>query len=324
MEFSLARAELGLAPVPSLLSQHYDLEFILFPEHASLAYDIQRPIGSVELTDRLRGILSIGFSREQLEPISSHSLKATILAYMNIWGCDFCTSELLGYHVNKEHGSALNYTRDCLSKPIREMVDMMLAVHEGWFKPAAGRDEFFSSKESCSPLHEQFEVDTGYGLEEAVQALRKASANNDDLLDPKEDDRLERLRAEGSISRCGLVEYVADEEQLAFQSIEARREELDEISEPDSSSTSSSVEEEVHGGMAEISRHLKGTKRMMPGENCDLMTLFRHSRTKMVHYGNVLRSDKTGFGRLLSQAYYVVTGEADAFFPKCKHCFGHI
>ena len=95
----------------------------------------------MELTDRLRGILSIGFSREQLEPISSHSLKATLLAYMNIWGSDFCTSELLGYHVNKEHGSALNYTRDCLSKPIREMVDMMLAVHEGRFRPAAERDE---------------------------------------------------------------------------------------------------------------------------------------------------------------------------------------
>ena len=55
-----------------------------------------------------------------------------------------------------------------------------------------------------------------------MQALRKASANDDDLLDPKEDDRLERLRAEGSISRCGLVEYVTDEEQLAFQSIEAQ------------------------------------------------------------------------------------------------------
>ncbi len=47
------------------------------------------------------------------------------------------------------------------------------------------------------------EVDTGYDLEESAQALRKASANDDDLLDPKGDDRLERLRAEGSISRCG-------------------------------------------------------------------------------------------------------------------------
>ena len=60
------------------------------------------------------------------------------------------------------------------------------------------------------------------------------------------------------------MEYVTDEEQLAFQSIEAQEEELDEISEPDSSSTSSSLEEEVHGGMAEISHHLEGTKRMTP------------------------------------------------------------
>ena len=75
VEFLLARAELGSGARTICYLSNCDFEFVLFPEYASLAYDLQRRIGSVELTDRLRGILSIGLSREQLEPISSHSLK---------------------------------------------------------------------------------------------------------------------------------------------------------------------------------------------------------------------------------------------------------
>lgn len=44
-----------------------------------------------------------------------------MLAYMNILGASFQDSELLGYHVNKEHNSALTYTRDSCSAPMRSM-----------------------------------------------------------------------------------------------------------------------------------------------------------------------------------------------------------
>ena len=41
--------------------------------------------GSKELTERLRAILAKGFSADELKHVASHSLKATLLAYMNVW-----------------------------------------------------------------------------------------------------------------------------------------------------------------------------------------------------------------------------------------------
>lgn len=64
---------------------------------------------------------------------------------MNIWGCDLTKSELLGYHVNKEHSSALNYTRDCLSRPMRDMITVMRQINLGVFNPAAPRDQVSSA-----------------------------------------------------------------------------------------------------------------------------------------------------------------------------------
>lgn len=48
---------------------------------------------------RLRVILGKGFAASEVETITSHSLKATVVAYVNLWGCDFDVSELLGDHV---------------------------------------------------------------------------------------------------------------------------------------------------------------------------------------------------------------------------------
>lgn len=73
---------------------------------------------SFELTDRLTAILGIGFSASDIDGISSRSLKATLLAFMNVCGSTFEVSEVLGFHADREHGSALNYTRDALSHPI--------------------------------------------------------------------------------------------------------------------------------------------------------------------------------------------------------------
>ena len=50
---------------------------------------------------RLRVILGKGFAASEVETITSHSLKATVVAYVNLWGCDFDVSELLGDHVKQ-------------------------------------------------------------------------------------------------------------------------------------------------------------------------------------------------------------------------------
>ena len=86
------------------------------------------------------------------------------------------------------------------------------------------------------------------------------------------------------------------------------------------SGSSSKEEEQSHALLASVTE-ASGTKA--PSGSCDTMRAFRHSRTRMLHYGHVLHSDKTGCGRLLSEAYYVFSDSTDLVYPKCQHCFGH-
>lgn len=91
-----------------------------------------------------------------------------------------------------------------------------------------------------------------------------------------------------------------------------------------SSSSNSEEEEEVEASHALIDVHQQAGRSAVPAELLDTMTVYRHSRTKMVHYGHVTHSDKTGCGRMLSEAYYTFKGSLDTAFPKCKVCFGNV
>ena len=66
------------------------------------------------------------------------------------------SSELLGYHVNKEHQSALNYTRVCVSGPMRELVRMLDNINTGAFCPDAERDAMFPEPDRRVTLADAF------------------------------------------------------------------------------------------------------------------------------------------------------------------------
>lgn len=144
----------------------------MVPEFACIAYDMQGPLTAGELIGRMRSILAWGYNSVDLEGITSHSPKATLLSYMSMFRCDLTTSELLGYHVNKEHSSALNYTRDCLSNPVRHLTDMIDSTHKGPFVPTTARDEMFRTSASAVPIHEQFRLETGLNVMDAALAIQ--------------------------------------------------------------------------------------------------------------------------------------------------------
>ena len=88
-----------------------DFNFVVVPSFAPRAY-----------TEPLRPVLGLGFSAEGSSGrVASHSSKAILSAYMSTWGSDLSLSELLGFHVNRQHASALNYTRGGLGAPIRQL-----------------------------------------------------------------------------------------------------------------------------------------------------------------------------------------------------------
>ena len=77
-------------------------------------------------------------------------------------------NEILGYHVKKEHGSALNYTRDALSHPIRLLVSMIADIHEGKFVPDAPRDHTCPEAGLVVPMNQVFEQNVGLSVIEAA------------------------------------------------------------------------------------------------------------------------------------------------------------
>ena len=325
LEFVRARREVGLREIPSLESREQDLSFLLVPEHAGIVYEVQSPMGSVELSERLIGLLSKGFTAEQLEGISSHSLKATMLSYMNVWGCSLVTSELLGYHVNREHQSALNYTRDCLSGPMREMVDMMCQLNSGAFVPHAARDAMFPEPLRRKHIDRQFLEATGLNVSDAAIVMQEGASFSSEAQAEEAETRMLYVSTPTDVPTGGMVDYLTQDEDMSLRSMPPI--DVDSSSSGSDSSPSSSdseEEEEVEASHAILDFHQGGGKASVPSESADTMLVFRHSRTKMLHYGHVTHSDRTGCGRLLSESYYCFKKSVDLAFPKCKVCFGSI
>ncbi len=325
IEFAKARELLGLRAIPSLQSKSHDLTFLMVPEHASIVYDLQKPLAAGELTGRMRSILALGYSADDLNGISSHSLKASLLSYMNMFGCDLGTSELLGYHVNKEHSSALNCTRDCLSSPIRQLTEMIDFIHKGTFVPTAARDDMFRSRANPNalPIEEQFRRETGLNVVDAALVMQHDAVFQTSEQKRQADERLLLLKQPGSIPLCGMMKYLAPDEEMTLRGSDRQSSPSYSSSSDDSSEGSGSSSEEDHeASLAVIEEHHETVRAAMPSLKSDLMRHFRHNRTKMVHCGHVEHSDKTGCGRKLSEAYYLLVGSVDHIYPKCKHCFG--
>ena len=103
--FPQTRKALELPPVAALKISAQDLDFFLLPEFAALGFKVENAATSIR--DRMRFILANGFAVADVETVTGHSLRATVLACMNTRGCDPDVSELLGHHVHKVHSSAL-------------------------------------------------------------------------------------------------------------------------------------------------------------------------------------------------------------------------
>ena len=329
LEFLAARKELGLADVPSLKSRAHDLTFVLMPGQISLGYEVMWPVGSVEVTDHLRLFLAKGFSRGHLEGISSHSLKTTILAWMNMFGCSYEVSEILGYHVNKNHGSALNYSRDSLCSPVRQMVRMLNQVHDGAFVPEGDRESMFPQRHHRLQIEQHFELETGLTVAGAAKQMQEgaAFASMDDKRSSNE--RLDRLGKQYPFPKIGMLEYLTPEEEFAwnvtspqevspFHEMSSDGEDVASVV----SFSSSSTDEDEGPAMAMVEALNNRHGPRAPSVKCDMMLMYRHKRTKMLHYGHVSDINRTGCGRLLSESYYEFSDDADLVFPKCKHCFG--
>ena len=238
-------------------------------------------------------ILSKGFDATEIDRISSHSLKATLLAYMNSWGSTFEVNEVLGYHVNKEHGSASNYTRDALSSPIRQLVSMLADVHEGKFIPDAPRDHTFPSPDVVMPINQIFEQNLGYSVIDAAECMMGDRTHMGIDEARRANDRIGRMMVVAGVSRAGLVMHLNDTEEYALyhgsmggwsdEKPGSQGARVIADSSPSSSSSSddeSSSDEEEEQSQALLSSVNETGRMTGPSDQCDTMRVLRHSRTK--------------------------------------------
>ena len=205
---------------------------------------------------------------------------------------------------------------------MRDLVEMLNQVHTGKFVPAASRDRVFPPPSSRRSIHRAFLDETGLMVMDAARVLQEDGwFATQDAMD-EADDRLRRLRADDSFPQVGMVELDEAEDADAGQEVVA--EVVESSSSDTDASTNSTDESECELHHAYIGVYHEQGSRAMPSEKSDTMKVYRHSRTKMLHYAHVEHSDRTGCGRSISEAYYVYSADPDVAFPKCKVCFGSV
>ena len=79
-------------------------------------------------------LISAGFDWE-LDLIGTHTCNVSGLSWCSKYGLDLQTRALLGYHLLKEFGSTLTYSRDALSQPLRLFDEILKAIRSGKFLP---------------------------------------------------------------------------------------------------------------------------------------------------------------------------------------------
>ncbi len=313
--FVLTREVLGLSKFPTLESGSSDRSFIVLPSRATVDFEEQRKIGASEVSDCIQQLLSKVFTPDVVSAYTSHALKTTVLTYVNVAGCDYTVSELLGYHLTN-HKSAINYQRVALAAPIRFLAQTLGQVQTGEFMPMAPHTEEFVSEEFRVPILQQMLNETGNTIEELCEAFLGRSVQSM-LGDPDMTDLQAHwdLLCEEPVAFSGspicVGKNAGDVESLDS-----------ECSSDDTSSDSgaSSVEE----GLAVASRMAGGHNLRSQARNANTMELYRHSRTKMVHFGDINDSLKTACGRVMSESFRKFLGDAEKAWPHCKKCWGNL
>lgn len=324
--FILNRRHLGLEEFPALESRGFERSFVVLPSEDSLHLADYNKVKTSEVTSKMRIILGKFFPREDVAALTSHSLKTTVLTYVSIHGIDYVFSELLGYHLTS-HRSAINYQRDALSAPIRAMCDILSKVKTGEFLPLAPRDQVFctgNQKAVCDQIPDRL----GYQLDDLVEMLLGFSPTL--LVSGEYRPELARLWQmlmrhfdPDAQSPTELVDDKIfdgiDTEPAASLSREVSDDETADSTSEVTDSCSSS-EESALADLAANPFSKSGIRQ--PSKHTNVEVLFRHRRTKAVHFGHNSGEAKTACGRSVGCTYDRFFGDVNKAWPHCIHCFG--
>jgi hypothetical protein len=133
---------------------------------------MQRGLRSSEVSKMLRTFLAIEVESRagSDEVVSSHSLKATMLAWAARFGMTPQTRSLLGRHTSCLNETFAIYSRDLACAPVAELQKMIDAIYDGSFSPDGERSTFFRphapepAKSTTAPVKLEGMDDDGFIL----------------------------------------------------------------------------------------------------------------------------------------------------------------
>ena len=113
-------------------------EFCLMPTPAVQGGWHDSPLEINSANKWLRDIMaSAGFTN--LDLLGTHTCKVTGLSWLAKYNADLQTRALLGYHLLKDFGSTLTYSRDAMSGPLRVFDKLLSDIRSKTFAPDVTR-----------------------------------------------------------------------------------------------------------------------------------------------------------------------------------------
>ena len=101
----------------------------------------------------LRKILvDAGLATPEVRDITVHGLKATSLSWLSKFGVPLQDRQLLGRHVPSHMSSALTYSRDEMTEPMRKYEHVLLQIRTGNFNPDESRPKLLPKKPRTVPV----------------------------------------------------------------------------------------------------------------------------------------------------------------------------
>eukprot|EP00971_Amphidinium_carterae_P331973 6465830-Amphidinium_carterae.1 len=76
-------------------------------------------------------------------PVTTHGCRATVLSWAAKHGMSTVNRKLLGYHVQTRDRTMMEYSRDCLATPLRELTSIYQKIRDEVFKPDVTRSGHF-------------------------------------------------------------------------------------------------------------------------------------------------------------------------------------
>ena len=271
---------------------------------------MKRGLKTSEVSSVLRNFLNINepVKGSVDEVVSSHSLKATFLAWSARYGLSPQTRSLLGRHTTCLNETFAIYSRDLACAPVAELQKLIDCVHDGSFVPDGERSKFFRAVDVHSHARD-------------VDVVKQEQPDHDSVItlhdSPQGTDTAEQARAGDVASWGGSVDENASQTQADVADAPDMSSPVP-VDDTDSSSSGSDAASSEESDVVEPPSRVKRFRARIPVHE----KWYVHAKSHLVHrYEGDAHNDAKFLvcGKLLTGSYSVCT-EATAWNTLCKSC----